>query len=493
VTAPEDRIGGARAAGRRAVSNTIYLAGSEFAGKLATFAIFAVLGREHGETGLGIVLLALAYAQILMVPVNFGLDRYLLRQVSRDRVTAPELAGDTLALKVLIAVPVLVIGLGGFAVFTSDKGTVPAVILASLGALMETLAATLSDVIVAYERGAIIARIVVLQRLLAAAFGITALASGAGPAAVSAAFAVGGAFLLVAAARAVRRRLGVRVAWPAPSRFRALAANARPFGIGDVLGVLLYRLDTLLLALLTTTAEVGVYGAAYRLFDATLFISNGLTSAFIPMYTYLEATTDPPVHAVYARSLKAALILLTPVALAFALTPDYLVTTLFGPSLADAARPLELLAPSVILLALWRLAGALVASRRDPRVLIVQGAGAVALNAALNLALIPLLGGRGAAIAMSVTMAVAALWVLLLAAPALERFRWAPLVVGPLTAAIGMGLVIVMAPGPEIVRLVGGAALYVALLLAVERRVAPEDLRFIRSLRGGGGRPTTPT
>jgi O-antigen/teichoic acid export membrane protein len=493
VNAPEDRLGGARAAGRRALSNTIYLGGSELAGKLATFAMFAVLGREHGETGLGIVLLALAYGQILMVPVNFGLDRYLLRRVSRDRTTAPELAGDVLALKVVIAIPVLALGLTGFAVFTSDERVTLAVVLASLGVLMETLAATPSDVIVAHERGAIIARIVVVQRLLAAGVGIGALAAGAGPAAVSAAFAVGAAFLLAASARAVRRRLGVRLARPALNRFRKLAANARPFGIGDVLGVLLYRLDTLLLALLATTAEVGIYGAAYRLFDATLFISNGLTSAFIPMYTYLEATTDPSVHAVYARSLKAALIALTPIALVFALTPEYVVTTLFGPSLADAATPLALLAPSVVLLALWRLAGALVASRRDPRVLIVQGAVAVALNATLNVVLIPLLGGDGAAIAMSVTMAVAALWAAVQAAPALERFRWTPLFVGPLTAAIGMALVIALAPGPELVRLLAGAVLYLALLVAVERRVAPDDLRFLRSLRTRGTRSTTST
>jgi hypothetical protein len=94
---------------------------------------------------------------------------------------------------------------------------------------------------------------------------------------------------------------------------------------------------------------------------------------------------------------------------------------------------------------------------------------------------------------MSVTMAVAALWATAQAAPAVERFRWTPIFVGPLTAATGMGLAIALAPGPELARLVLGAVLYVVFLGAVERRVAPEDLRFLRSLRTGGSRSATST
>jgi hypothetical protein len=56
-----------------------------------------------------------------------------------------------------------------------------------------------------------------------------------------------------------------------------------------------------------------------------------------------------------------------------------------------------------------------------------------------------------------------------------------------------MGLFIALAPGPDLARLVIGAGLYVAFLFAVELRVAPEDLRFLRSLRAGGARPTTST
>ena len=59
----------------------------------------------------------------------------------------------------------------------------------------------------------------------------------------------------------------------------------------------LARLDTLLLSFIATQAVVGLDGAAYRLLEATLFISVALQGAFSAMFTYLDERSDPPIFA----------------------------------------------------------------------------------------------------------------------------------------------------------------------------------------------------
>ena len=54
-----------------------------------------------------------------------------------------------------------------------------------------------------------------------------------------------------------------------------------PFGLQDLFSVMLFRLDTVILSLMATQAAVGRYGAAYRLFEATLFITYALMGAFV--------------------------------------------------------------------------------------------------------------------------------------------------------------------------------------------------------------------
>ena len=55
---------------------------------------------------------------------------------------------------------------------------------------------------------------------------------------------------------------------------RSLILTGIPFLIYGVLGVIYYRLDTVLLSLLTNANVVGWYGASYRLFDTLVFLPS---------------------------------------------------------------------------------------------------------------------------------------------------------------------------------------------------------------------------
>lgn len=256
-----------------------------------------------------------------------------------------------------------------------------------------------------------------------------------------------------------------------------------PFGLDDVFAVLLFKIDAVILSLMATNAAVGRYGTAYRLFEATLFITYSLGGAFSAMYTYLGDHTEPTVQGVYQRSIKLALVLLLPIAVGFAVLAEPLTTFLFGDDFAAAADPLRVLAPAVVLLAVVNLSSGLVVSRSDPRRIVRVGAFLLLFNIGLNIALIPALADSGAALAMLVTEVVAVGVVVTMASRTIGLdARWLRTLLGPLAAAaLTAGAMLALA-GVPLVALGTGALVYAVALLLLELALSPGDVRFVADM-----------
>ena len=396
----------------REASNTASRAGAEVLGKLLALALFAVLARETGETGLGAFVFAMAYLQIATLPVDLGYDRWLVRRLAEDPESEPVLLADVLALKLATAIPVFALAIA--IVWGSDARDT--VIALAPGMAFESLGRSVIAVFTVRERGGATASSLLVQRVTSAGLGILALVAGEGVVAVAGAYSVGALLGFVAALVL----LGTRPERPRPLRWRGHVRASAPFSVQEVFTVVMFRLDAVLLAVLATQAAVGRYGAAYRLFDATLFVSIALAATYSPMFTYL----DPgEARAAYRRSLRAALALLVPVGVVFAVFAEPLCRLIFGSGFEDSAPTLRILAPCVPLLGVVTLAVAVYVARADPKPMVRVSGLAALVNVVANLALIPVLEEEGAALAMLITEVVYCALAVYLAHHLLDRAR----------------------------------------------------------------------
>ena len=375
--------------------NTAARAGAEVVGKLLALVLFAVLARETGEPGLGTFVFAMAYLQIASLPVDLGYDRWLVRRLAEDPASERALLGDVLALKLATAVPVFALAI----VVVAGSDTRDAVIALAAGMVFESLGRSVIAVFTVRERGGATAASLLVQRVASAGLGLAALGAGHGVVTVAAAYSAGALLGLVAALML----LGSLPGRPRPALWRAHARASAPFSAQEAFTVALLRIDAVLLALLATQAIVGRYGAAYRMFDATLFVSIALAATYSPMFTYLDPERA---RAAYRRSVRAALALLVPIGVVFAVFAEPLCRLIFGAAFEDSAPALRILAPCVPLLGVVTLSVAVYVARADPRPMVrITGLAAV-LNVLANLALIPPLEEEGAALAMLITEVV---------------------------------------------------------------------------------------
>ena len=170
---------------------------------------------------------------------------------------------------------------------------------------------------------------------------------------------------------------------------------AAPFVLASTVGAVYQRIDNYLLGLLRGSVAAGFYGASYRFQDLNMLIPTALGQMALSEAAGQEPRTRLSVGKRVAA--QSVLLALPPVIL-FSLFAQPLLAFLFGARYGVAA-------PIVVVLMISTLPGAAAIALQgltgvtDPRRFAGATAGSLALNVVANLALIPPLGGLGAAIA----------------------------------------------------------------------------------------------
>jgi O-antigen/teichoic acid export membrane protein len=467
-----------RAAGERAITNTLFRTGGEILGRLASLALFAEVARKLGQNGLGVFVFAVAYLGFVMVAVDLGLDRYLLRAIVRERERINHMFFNVMALKVSVAVPLVSLGLLGVHLLGySEQAQLTAVALAP-GVLADSLARTLGTLFAAHERLGPPALADASQRILSAGLGIAMLLAGYGVVAVAITYSAGSIAGVIFSFALLHRTVGVPARAVSHRRWRGIAAQSMPYAVQDTFSVLLARMDTLILSLIATQAAVGRYGAAYRLFESTFLITYALAGSFAAMFTYLGPHTKPPVRFVYQQSLKLAVVVLTPLLVAFAVLAEPICRLIYGPAFGSAAVPLRILSPAVVLMSVVTLSVSLLVSRANARRMVFPAAMMALLNIVLNVVLIPLYSDTGAAAAMLATEVVYVVWMLHRARREVGPVEWRPMLSGGVLAGVAMAATALLLQDSLLAAAAIGGLVYLVVLLAVERLVSPLDFAF---------------
>ena len=451
-------------------------------GKLASIVLYVVMARKLGEADFGVFTFAFALVTLATTVANLGQDTIMTREVARDRRRIRHYFGDALTTKLAIAAPALAVAFGIVALFGGDGQTTAVTGVLAAGVLLDLATSSCFAVFQALERFAAVAAALITQRVLTAVLGVAALAAGASVAAVAVMFVAGSLAALVVAAALLRRYLGRDDLEVAPSRWATLVRTALPLGLTGVFATVLFRIDVALLAALDSDEAVGEYGAAYRLFEATLFVSWSLGAATYPVFSRLSRSSEPPVGQVFQGALKLILAATLPLAAAGVMFGDRLAVLAYGESFGEAGDALRILAPTVAFFGISYIAGYLIVAQDRQNVWTVVYGSVAVLNIAANLLLIPAFSLHGAAAVTAGSEVVVAAALGAVAIRTVGGIAWTRTLLGPILAtatAVAVGLALGAA---LITALIAAGIAYVAALLAFERLVFPDDARILLDL-----------
>ena len=187
---------------------------------------------------------------------------------------------------------------------------------------------------------------------------------------------------------------------------------ARPVYGRNLIQFLNYKLDIFVVAAFIDMREVGLYALAVGLAQLLWILSNSLAVVLLPR---VAAASPDRAASDTARLTRVTTLVTTLGAFAMALVAGPLIGSVYGPMYTGATPFLYLLLPGIVAYGAVKVLESYIAGIGRPKVNLLIAVAALVATVALDLLLIPILGGRGAAIASSVSYSVSSvvtvLWV----------------------------------------------------------------------------------
>jgi O-antigen/teichoic acid export membrane protein len=446
-------------------ANSLALAAGSITGAFISFFTFIAITRGLGVEAFGDLTAATVFLYIPVVLAELGFTSAVVREISRDPARTEAVMRASIPLRALVSSGAIGAAVGLGMVLPFNDRTKVAILIGSVGALLTLLTVTVVPVLQAQLKMHLSVGAHLAGRLATLGLTLAALALDLGFEAVVAAQVAGVALTFALHALIVARLVPLR---PVIDRtyWRSLLGTSIVLGIAIALAQVYFRIDALLIALIRSSEEVGLYAAAYKFIELSDLVIAAVGVSLLPPLARFVAKGDPRARPLVQRAFDVLVAAAAPLSVAMLAFATEIVTLTAGDEFAGAADALRLLSPYVLFSfasgALWR---ALLAAGRD-RVLLRLALTVLVANVALNVALVPAYGFEAAAV---VAVASEVLGLALVAAAArqdglLPSLRYLPVVAA---AAGAMGAAILLVPGPALVEAVVGTSAYLCVLLAL--------------------------
>ena len=195
----------------------------------------------------------------------------------------------------------------------------------------------------------------------------------------------------------------------ARSKFKGAAwlKSSIPFGLAAALQLINGRTDVLTLGFFRTDAEIGIYRVASQMAAVVVFALLAVNMTQGPHIAHLFSKGDMQMlQRMVTRSAQAVMMFALPVVLVIVIFGEFIIRTVFGPEYESAYIPLVILCVGQLVNASIGSVGNLLNMTGHERDTTKSILVAAIVNVALNLALVPVWGIIGAAVATACTLIV---------------------------------------------------------------------------------------
>ncbi|TMD96700.1 MAG: hypothetical protein E6I72_08815 [Chloroflexi bacterium] len=397
-----------------------------------------ILARSLGPEGRGIYAVAVMTSAIISLLAQLGVGPANVYHLSKKLIDLDELIGHSTSLALLLGTSCFLIVLGSVVATGSSK----------------VLGVGSTFVVVATAAVPFMLLTAFMQSLLQGGqrfvhFNVVILIQYAAP-----------TFTLITMLLIFRdRTLGAVTSWTVSSAVTALCAtysvvpltrlrlrlhratlrSLLRFGLisylGNVTSFVNYRFDVLIVNLFSGARQVGLYSVGTALAEVVWFITNAAAVVLAPRVASADASEADRLTEAVARVVG---LLTVSAAILLAIFAPLIVVLFFGSAFAESAWAVWLLLPGIVTFSISRILSMYLLGRNRLKVDLAAASVGLVVTLALDFALIPHFGFRGAAVASSIAYTSAMLvnltWVvrhstitpvsLLVARPRDARLLW---------------------------------------------------------------------
>ncbi len=388
---------------KRAKRNIFYKVLSE-ATKFLPALLFIYVARKLGSEDFGKLSFAFSFTGMCILVADFGLNRLLVRNVSRQKELTEEYVANIYVLKVILS-SLCVIVMALFVVLAGYTEEMITIVMLFAGTMFfKSLLEVSCAVFNAHEQMDKEAILKGINHILLFICGAVVLAMGYGLFELSYVFlvvylvsSIFGCYIVSQCISHIRPCFNLRF-------WYYILKESLPIALTVIFGVIYVKVDIVMISLIRDdNVEVGWYSAAVRIIDLLHIIPAIIASAIFPIFSILHSDSIGFLGDVYKTTFKYLLVTALPIVVGTLLLSGRVIDLVYGEEYIKAVPALRILVCSLIFVFVnYILLNILVAADKQKINAIVTGI-CLFVNISFNMCLIPCYGYLGAGYATVIT------------------------------------------------------------------------------------------
>ena len=369
---------------------------SHFLYKIIGYSVLTILTRYLTKGEMGEFFFAVSISSFFALFTQLGTDNYLVREAAAKPSQALQRFSEIVTVRLLLFILYFILLNGFIITFKSELSEV--VFLTSIYIILEQLYNTFGSLFVGVKQVKYNVISGVVSRIFLVGIIYLIIRLNGSLTTIIICYIVANTLLVVISVLLLKWKIGsFKLTFKLNSAFKILQESF-PLFILTLLGLILFKIDTLMLGFIKSYPIVAAYEAAYKLFEASQFLIMPLGMIFSPIFSEMASNSN---WVEILRYVKKILIILTIIgsftALLVITTAGYIIPFVFGDKYPDSISILKILYLTVPVLYLANiniiLAKSIFLEKKAIKILLIS----TILNILLNSFSIPLWGAIGAA------------------------------------------------------------------------------------------------
>lgn len=400
---------------KKVAYNTIVQIIGKVLATLISLVLIAALTRYLGVSGFGQYTTIFAYTQFFAVLADFGFFWYLVREIAKPDANINKITNNVLTFRSLIALAIFALSfLIGFFIpqYHEIRWGIGIIAAASFWMTLNGTYVGIFQNKLRMDKAAItdvLGRVVILGLIL------YQIKIGAGLGQIYWSYFIGNLVNFLSSAYLGRVYVHFRLAFDF-KLWKKIFWECLPISIVTILGIIYFKVDTVMLSLLKSSTDVGIYGPPYKVVEILLMIPAIFMGNVFPIITRYIYDKDNRLQPAFQKAFDFLVLLAVPIVVGIIFTAPRVIQIIAGSDFTSAhtinpvfgipatsALALQILIVAVGISFLSHLFGYTVISLGKQAKLIWPNLILVIFNIALNLILIPKFSYIGAAIVTVLT------------------------------------------------------------------------------------------
>jgi O-antigen/teichoic acid export membrane protein len=372
---------------------------------LSTILALVAIGfitRYLGTQGFGDYSTVLAYFAFIGAVADLGLYAITAREISRPGADEEKILGNAFALRMVSSIAVFAV-VPVFVFFLPYSQNVKIGIL--IAAASFVFSSTYSVLNGVFQKNLAMDRVAtaeVLGKAIQVAIVVFAVQKDLGFTTIILAMLASLIFDFVLVLILVRKYVKLTLRFDF-GYWKKFLKESLPLGLSAIVIFIYFKMDTILLSVLKTNAEVGIYNAAYKVIESVSFFPSMIIGLMFPLFSRHIFSDKKHFKHLADETLKVFMILVVPMVIGTLFLSDGIIHLIGGNAFAQSANTLRILIFALAFIFFGGFFNNILIAANHQKKMLWAFVACAAFNVSANLIFIPLYSYTASAIISSFT------------------------------------------------------------------------------------------